>query len=366
MKALITGGAGFVGSNLAAYLLEHDHEVHAFDSLARYGASENLNWLRSLQTGAAGLQFTHGDIRNAFDVEQLIRRVQPEVIFHLAGQVAMTTSIESPRRDFEINVLGSINVLEAVRLYSPQTAIVYASSNKVYGNLGHLDLIEAETRYQPRAYVPGGTGAQSGGVDESTAIEFHTPYGCSKGAADQYMLDYARGFGLKTVVFRHSTIYGGRQFATFDQGWVGWFVRQALETQTDPGRAEFTVSGDGKQVRDLLHVSDAVSCYLAAYEHIATTSGEAFNIGGGVPNSMSVLELLQHMERRLGLRLKYRHLPWRANDQKYFVADNSKAERLSGWKPKMSKDAGLEDALAWESSRLPGPAAQDAVVSSQV
>jgi CDP-paratose 2-epimerase len=354
MNALITGGAGFVGSNLAAHLLERGENTAIFDSLARHGAAENLAWLRSLSAAGTPLDFTHGDIRNAFDVEQLIRRLQPDVIFHLAGQVAMTTSVQSPRRDFEINVLGSINVLEAVRLYSPKTVIVYASSNKVYGNLSHLELIEAETRYQPRAYVPGTGNSSAGGVDESTAIEFHTPYGCSKGAADQYMLDYARCFGLKTVVFRHSTIYGGRQFATYDQGWVGWFVRQALESKRDPSRAPFTVSGDGKQVRDLLHVSDAVACYVAAYEHIATTEGEPFNIGGGVENSMSLLELLLHLERRLDVKLNYIHLPWRSNDQKYFVADNGKALRLSAWAPKTSKEMGVEDAIAWEQSQSIG------------
>ncbi len=183
-------------------------------------------------------------------------------------------------------------MLEAVRRFAPQTAIIYASSNKVYGNLDHLDLIESATRYQPRTL--------QAGVDESTAIEFHTPYGCSKGAADQYMLDYARSFGLNTVVFRHSTIYGGRQFATYDQGWVGWFCRQALESKHDPARAAFTISGDGKQVRDLLHVSDAVAAYVAAYEHIAAARGQAFNIGGGMENSMSLLELLLFLEKRLG------------------------------------------------------------------
>ena len=338
MNALITGGAGFVGSNLAAYLLDQKENVTVFDSLARHGASENLAWLRSL-----GLtDFIHGDIRNAFDIEQTIKNVQPDVIFHLAGQVAMTTSMQSPRRDFEINVLGSINVLEAVRQYTPKTAIVYASSNKVYGNLDHLDLVEAATRYQPR-------NPASRGVDEATAIEFHTPYGCSKGAADQYMLDYARGCGLNTVVFRHSTIYGGRQFATYDQGWVGWFCRQALESKQDPGRAAFTVSGDGKQVRDLLHVSDAVNAYVSAYEHIAEARGQAFNIGGGIENSMSLLELLLFLEKRLGIKLNYTNLPWRQSDQKFFVADNSKAERLIHWSPKMSKEQGIEDTISWES-----------------
>ncbi len=338
MKALITGGAGFVGSNLAAYLLEAGESVTVFDSLARNGAAENLAWLRSLGLSS----FVHGDVRNAFDVEQVVQATLPDVIFHLAGQVAMTTSMQSPRRDFEINVLGSINVLEAVRQYSPTTAIVYASSNKVYGNLEHLDLVEAATRYQPR------DPAQKG-VDERVAIEFHTPYGCSKGSADQYMLDYARGFGLNTVVFRHSTIYGGRQFATYDQGWVGWFCRQALETKTNPSRPAFTVSGDGKQVRDLLHVSDAVRAYLAAYQHIQGARGEAFNIGGGLENSMSLMELLQFLENRLDIRLKYTHLPWRQSDQKFFVADNSKAERLLRWLPLTSKERGIEDTLSWES-----------------
>jgi CDP-paratose 2-epimerase len=338
MNALITGGAGFVGSNLAAHLLAKGETVTVFDSLARHGASENLAWLRSL-----GLtEFLHGDIRNAFDVEQTIKNVRPDAIFHLAGQVAMTTSMQSPRRDFEINVLGSINVLEAVRQYTPATAIIYASSNKVYGNLDHLDLVEAATRYQPR-------NPATKGVDEATAIEFHTPYGCSKGAADQYMLDYARGFGLNTVVFRHSTIYGGRQFATYDQGWVGWFCRQAIESKQDPSRAAFTVSGDGKQVRDLLHVSDAVNAYIGAYEHIAEARGQAFNIGGGLDNSMSLLELLLFLEERLGIQLKYTHLPWRQSDQKFFVADNGKAERLIQWTPKKSKQHGIEDTIHWES-----------------
>jgi CDP-paratose 2-epimerase len=337
MNALITGGAGFVGSNLAAYLMERGESVTVFDSLARHGASENIAWLRSL----GPVEFIHGDIRNAFDVEETIKKLAPDVIFHLAGQVAMTTSMQSPRRDFEINVLGSINVLEAVRQYTPKTAVIYASSNKVYGNLEHLDLVETETRYQPRT--------NQKGVDESTAIEFHTPYGCSKGAADQYMLDYARGFGLDTVVFRHSTIYGGRQFATYDQGWVGWFCRQAIESKLNPERPAFTVSGDGKQVRDLLHVSDAVRAYVAAYETIETTRGEAFNIGGGIDNSMSLLELLSFLKKRLGVELNYTHLPWRQSDQKFFVADNSKAERLMNWTPRTTKEKGIEDTIQWES-----------------
>ena len=344
MNALITGGCGFVGSNLAAHLLDLDgaHKVTVFDNLSRHGASANLAWLHTLSTAERNpIEFVHGDIRNAFDIEAVVRALQPDVIFHLAGQVAMTTSMQSPRRDFEINVLGSVNVLEAVRQYTPGTAIVYAYSNKVYGNLEHLDLVETETRYTPRA--------SQGGVDESAAIEFHTPYGCSKGAADQYMLDYARGFSLNTVVFRHSTIYGGRQFATYDQGWVGWFCRQAIEAQANPSRQPFTVSGDGKQVRDLLHVSDAVRCYVAAFENIKAARGHAFNIGGGIENSMSLLELLRYLEKRLGVQLNYTHLPWRQSDQKFFVADNSKAQRLIHWVPQTTREQGIEDTLSWES-----------------
>jgi len=343
MKALITGGCGFVGSNLAAHLLELDgaNKVTVFDNLSRQGASANLAWLQTLSTAKRNpIEFVHGDIRKAFDVEAVIVAFQPDVIFHLAGQVAMTTSMQSPRRDFETNVVGSVNVLEAVRQFTPATAIVYASSNKVYGNLDHLDLVETETRYQPRAGV--------GVVDESVALEFHTPYGCSKGAADQYMLDYARGFGLNAVVFRHSTIYGGRQFATFDQGWVGWFCRQAIESKANPAREAFTVNGDGKQVRDLLHVSDAVRCYVAAFEHMHTARGHAFNIGGGMENSMSLIELLRFLEDRLKIKLNYTHLPWRQSDQKFFVADNSKATRILRWSPRMSREQGIETVLAWE------------------
>ncbi len=349
MNCLITGGCGFVGSNLAAYLMAKGGKVTVFDNLSRHGASANLAWLRTLDSanskpdargGDQELAFLHGDIRNLSDVDRLVRTLRPDVIFHLAGQVAMTTSMQNPRNDFEINVLGSINVLEAVRQHCPAAGIVYASSNKVYGNLDHLDLVETPTRYEPRTHASG--------VDESVAIEFHTPYGCSKGAADQYMLDYARGFGLNTVVFRHSTIYGGRQFATYDQGWVGWFVRQALEFKANPSREPFTISGDGKQVRDLLHVSDAVRCYVAAFDHLQQARGQAFNIGGGIENSMSLLELFAMLEAKLAIRLNYRQLPWRQSDQKFFVADNAKAGRLLEWFPATTREQGIDSVIEWE------------------
>ena len=336
MKCLVTGGCGFVGSNLAAHLMGRGDQVTVFDNLSRFGTSMNLEWLRSM----GAFTFVHGDIRNPYDIESLIVQLQPDAIFHLAGQVAMTTSMASPRRDFEINVVGSINVLESVRKYAPKASIVYASSNKVYGNLATLDLVEDTLRWRPKG--------DASGIDERAPLEFHTPYGCSKGATDQYMLDYAHGFGLNTVVFRHSTIYGGRQFATYDQGWVGWFCRQALETQRDPAREPFTVSGDGKQVRDLLHVSDAVRAYIAAHERMSKARGESFNIGGGVVNSMSLLELFRLLEQRLSIRMNYRHLPWRQSDQKYFVADCTKAKRLLDWRPAVTKEDGVESILKWE------------------
>jgi CDP-paratose 2-epimerase len=334
MSYLITGGCGFVGSNIAAHLIGRGEEVTLFDNLSRTGATLNLEWLGTL----GRFEFVRGDTRDPGDLEAIVRRCHPSAILHLAGQVAMTTSMQSPRQDFDINVGGSINLLEAVKQYAPDATVVYASSNKVYGDLP-LDLEEQALRYHPRNCP--------NGIDESASLSFHTPYGCSKGAADQYMLDYARGFGLNTVVFRHSTIYGGRQFATYDQGWVGWFCKQALEIRCQPAREPFTISGDGKQVRDLLHVSDAIRCYLAAVEHIDAARGMAFNIGGGMPNSMSLLELFAHLEQRLGIRMAYQRLPWRQSDQKFFVANNGRACTVLGWTPAISKEEGIEDVLAW-------------------
>ena len=332
-KFLITGGAGFVGSHLAARLLQERAQVVVLDNLSRAASPQNVPWLRALQSeGQRAFEFVEADVRDVARIDDIVGEHQPDAVFHLAGQVAMTTSVAQPRTDFETNVAGTVNVLEAVRRHSPASVVVYASSNKVYGNLGHPDLEETPTRYSPRA---------SAAIDESAPLAFHTPYGCSKGAADQYVLDYARSFGLKTIVFRHSTIYGGRQHATIDQGWVGWFCRQALETKQHPERTPFTIAGDGKQVRDLLHVSDAASAYLAAFEHVETARGEAFNIGGGPANSMSLLELFAWLETRLDVKLRYERVPWRLSDQKYFVADHAKATRVLGWTPHVGVEQGL-------------------------
>ena len=338
--ALVTGGCGFVGSNVAARLRQDGWRVILLDNLGRHGAADNLQWL----LGSGEVEFVHGDTRNLSDVDRIIERFQPTAIFHLAGQVAMTTSVNGPRRDFETNVLGSINVLESVRLRKLKTAILYASSNKVYGNLEGVMLKETALRYT----APD----RPNGIEEAAPLDFQTPYGCSKGAADQYMLDYARVYGLNTVVFRHSTIFGGRQFATFDQGWVGWFCQQALEVKQNPAREPFTISGDGKQVRDLLFVDDAVDCYLAGVRRVESVRGQAFNIGGGMGNSSSLLELFEMLERLLDVRLKYRVLPWRHSDQKFFVADISKAKRLLDWAPKLTKEEGVKRTLEWVKQQL--------------
>jgi CDP-paratose 2-epimerase len=333
--ALVTGGCGFVGSNVAARLLVEGWQPVLFDNLSREGAAGNLRWL----TEKSGCEFRRGDTREFNDLDRVIRETQPSVIFHLAGQVAMTTSMNDPRRDFETNVTGSINLLESVRRAKLPCAIVYASSNKVYGELNGVALKEEATRYSAPDFPEG--------IAETANLDFQTPYGCSKGAADQYMLDYARVFGLNTVVFRHSTIFGGRQYATFDQGWVGWFCRQALETQQAPQRPPFTISGDGKQVRDLLFVDDAVDCYLAASRRIQDVRGHAFNIGGGMRNSCSLLELFALLEKSLGVRLQYERLPWRHSDQKFFVADIAKARRLLGWDPRIGREEGVKRMLDW-------------------
>ncbi len=335
MKYLITGGCGFVGSNLAAKLLASGEDVAIFDNLSREGCPANLAWLHSL----GKLEFIHGDMRNANDVDHLLQRLRPAVIFHLAGQVAMTTSMLDPRKDFEINVLGSLNLLESARSHSRDATIIYSSSNKAYGNLGTIRLLESDRRYVAPDHPLG--------IDETMPLDFHTPYGCSKGAADQYMLDYSRSFGLNTVVFRHSTIYGGRQFATFEQGWVGWFCRQALEAKRHPDRPPFTIAGDGKQVRDLLYVDDAVDCYLAAARSIDLARGQAFNIGGGMANSCSLLELFDMLESLLDVRLQYTRLPWRHDDQKTFVANCGKALRLLQWSPQVSREQGVRRTLEW-------------------
>jgi len=337
MKLLITGGCGFLGSNLAAEALCRGYELVVFDNLSRYGTTENLAWLLS----QGSFRFVHGDIRNYNDVSRLVQEIRPDAVFHLAGQVAMTTSIANPRMDFEINVIGSHNLLEAVRLHVPEAAVVYSSTNKVYGDLDRFTYIENATRYE--------CVERPLGFDENTPLDLRSPYGCSKGAADQYMLDYARVFGLKTVVFRHSSMYGGRQFSTYDQGWVGWFCQKAAESYKVRDRAPFTISGNGKQVRDVLHADDMVILYFATLEKIDSAAGKVFNIGGGLNESLSLLELFKMLESMTGVPLVYSRLPVRQSDQKVFIADIGRATQSLSWRPTVSCEDGVKRMLEWVS-----------------
>jgi CDP-paratose 2-epimerase len=334
MKLLITGGCGFLGSNLAADAIESGDNVLIFDNLYRNGSRENLSWLKT----KGHFTHVHGDIRSLNDVTSVVQSFQPDAIYHLAGQVAMTTSIVNPRMDFEVNVMGTHNLLEAVRLHAPNATVVYSSTNKVYGDLEQFTYEEKPTRFTCVERLSG--------FNESTQLDFQSPYGCSKGAADQYMLDYARIFGLKTVVFRHSSMYGGRQFATYDQGWVGWFCQKAVELSRGVEN-RFTISGSGKQVRDVLHADDMKRLYSLAIEKIAHVSGQAFNVGGGIENSLSLLELFELLERQLNVQLKYDRLPVRESDQRVFVADISKAQKLLGWRPVVSAKDGVARMVDW-------------------
>jgi CDP-paratose 2-epimerase len=335
MKLLITGGCGFLGSNLASDAISRGDDLVVFDNLYRNGSRDNLAWLQT----QGKFSFEHGDIRNQNDITRIVQRFQPDAIFHLAGQVAMTTSIANPRMDFEVNVGGTHNLLEAVRQYAPQAIVVYSSTNKVYGDLEQYTYEETATRFQCIEHPYG--------FNERTRLDFHSPYGCSKGAADQYMLDYARIFGLKTVVFRHSSMYGGRQFATYDQGWVGWFCQKAIETSRGQLKQPFTISGTGKQVRDVLHSDDMKRLYIAAVCNIEQAKGQAFNIGGGIDNSLSLVELFSLLESMIEIKMNYEKLPVRESDQRVFVADIQKAKSILNWAPLIPSAVGVAKMLDW-------------------
>ncbi len=336
MTWLITGGCGFIGSNLADVLLQRSEQIILFDNLSRVGSQDNLQWLRRRHGNK--WSFVQADIRDSNQVESTIKKFKPHAIVHLAGQVAMTTSLQNPRLDFEVNGMGTLNVLEAVRLYLPKTIVLYSSTNKVYGSLENLRYCEMDHRYELVDFPDG--------LDESLPLDGHSPYGCSKLTGDQYVHDYSRMYGLQTVVFRHSSMYGGRQFATYDQGWVGWFCQKAIEME-DPESPAFTISGDGKQVRDVLHARDLVQVYLKAVEHISQASGQIYNIGGGMDNSLSLLELFQMLEILTGFPMRFKHLSWRDGDQKVFVANVNKASRDFEWRPTVSKEDGIHEMLEW-------------------
>jgi CDP-paratose 2-epimerase len=346
MNVLITGGCGFLGSNVAASYLQEGARVVVIDKMLKNGSWENLRWLQAQTAGQGNLEFCQGDVSEIELVEDVFSRFGPfDYICHLAGQVAMTTSLADPIADFRTNALGTIHLLETARKRSPGTFLAFSSTNKVYGDLKSLEYGETATRY----YLP----SYPCGIDESMPLDFASPYGCSKGSADQYVRDWYRNFGLKTVVFRHSSIYGGRQYATVDQGWVGWFTLKAVEQKACRSNAvaidPFTISGTGKQVRDVLHSKDLIGLYRKAYMQRDACAGEVFNIGGGLENSMSLIELFESLSQLLGIDegLEYQRQPRRQSDQDYFVADISKAKRLLDWSPQVASKEGLSQMIQW-------------------
>jgi CDP-paratose 2-epimerase len=330
VKVVITGGAGFIGSNTAARFMREGHAVVVIDDLSRHGTDKNLEWLR--QQGS--FEFSQTDIRNAAALEAAVRpHADARAVLHLAAQVAVTTSVEDPRTDFEINALGTFNVLELVRKHVREAILLFASTNKVYGGLEHLPVAEVGGRYQLTT--------RPHGIPETEPLDFHSPYGCSKGAADQYVIDYSRIYGLRTVALRQSCIYGRRQFGVEDQGWVAWFTIAAKQ-----GRP-ITIYGDGKQVRDALFVDDLVELYRACIDQADTVTGKAYNVGGGPENQLSLLELLSDLERRFGVSIERTFSTTRPGDQPVFVADIRKAERELGWRPKTSVREGVGILADW-------------------
>ncbi|MCJ7715572.1 MAG: GDP-mannose 4,6-dehydratase [Anaerolineales bacterium] len=328
---LITGGAGFIGTNYAARLLTRGDQVVIFDNLSRPGTPGNIEWLRNTY-GEDSFQLIVGDVR---DAEEIKTAVEPaDLVLHLAAQVAVTTSVIDPRNDFEVNALGTLNVLEAARLSPNHPPVLYASTNKVYGNLEDVQVEEGETNY----YFPD----HPDGIPESQILDFHSPYGCSKGAGDQYVRDYHRIFDLPTVVFRQSCIYGPHQFGIEDQGWVAWFVIAAVT-----GRP-ITIYGDGKQVRDLLYVDDLLTAYDLAAEHIDKTAGQIYNIGGGSKNTLSIWkEFGPLLEKELGQTIPVSRQTWRPGDQRVFIADISKAKMDFDWKPEIDVETGIRMLFDW-------------------
>jgi CDP-paratose 2-epimerase len=328
MRVLITGGAGFIGCNLAHHLARRGHQVHVLDSLARPGSERNLAWLR--ETVGEALTFTQADVRDAAAVTAAAAGA--DAIFHFAAQVAVTSSVVDPVYDFEVNARGTLNVLEAARRHG--SAVFYTSTNKVYGGMEDVPIVELPTRY---AYAD-----LPWGVSEQQPLDFHSPYGCSKGAADQYVRDYARIYGLRTVVFRMSCIYGERQFGNEDQGWVAHFLIAAVL-----GRP-ITIYGDGKQVRDLLHVDDLVRAFELAWEQLDTTAGRVYNIGGGPANALAIwAEFGPLLEELLGRPVPVGYGPWRPGDQRVYITDVRRAAAEFGWQPTIGAREGITRLLRW-------------------
>ena len=331
-RVLVTGGAGFIGSNLADALAKQGHTVVVFDALARAGVERNLAWLQ--QTHGKRIVAIKADIRDEEAVAEAVRNA--DVVYHLAAQVAVTTSMDDPVDDFAINIKGTLNLLEAVRRDRRRIPVIFASTNKVYG-----DLLDIEMQRQGDAYTPADTGVRTQGVSETRPLDFHTPYGVSKGAADQYVLDYSRSFDIPTCVLRMSCIYGPRQMGTEDQGWVAHFLIRALNDQP------ISIYGDGCQVRDILHVNDAVAAYLGAWERIEQVNGRAFNLGGGPANAVSLRQVIDRIEEVAGRPVKLSFSDWRPGDQRYYVSDARAVRDALGLPAFTHWREGLQDLADW-------------------
>ena len=330
MNILVTGGAGFIGTNLTEYYLKKGHRVCIFDNFARSGSQKNLAWLKTL---GGNLHIVKGNIVK--DILLIKKEVEKsDVVFHFAAQVAVTSSVLDPRSDFEVNARGTFELLELIRQSKARPVIFYSSTNKVYGEMNDIPVVEKKTRYSYKK-LPWG-------VSEKQLLDFHSPYGCSKGVADQYMRDYGRIYGLKTVVFRQSCVYGLRQFGVEDQGWVAWFII-ALSL----GK-KIKIYGNGKQVRDLLDVRDLVRAYDLCLKNIKKTSGQIYNIGGGIKNTMSVwYEFKPILEKLFQKKITAEFVRWRPGDQPIFISDNRKALRDFSWKPQISVEQGIKDLYQW-------------------
>jgi CDP-paratose 2-epimerase len=330
-RILITGGAGFIGTNLAERLLSEGHKVAIYDNLSRAGVEQNVSWLR--ERHGDNLRVEVADLRDASSLKPAV--LAASKIFHFAAQVAVTTSLVEPRYDYEVNVGGTLNLLEAIRAASNPPPLLFTSTNKVYGALSDLALQKNGTRYQPLDT------AMRSGVSEERPLDFHSPYGCSKGAADQYVLDYARTFGIPALVFRMSCIYGPHQMGTEDQGWIAHFLIQAING------LPIVICGDGMQVRDVLFVEDLVDAMLLAQANIRTLSAQAFNIGGGLGNTISLNELLDLIGNLHGQAPEIRTHDWRVGDQRYYVSDTRKFRAATGWAPRVSIHEGVQRLCEW-------------------
>ena len=346
---LITGGAGFIGTNLADRLLAEGREVIVFDNFSRRGVDRNAQWLAARH--GPRVRIVEGDIRDAAAVARALRNAAQ--VFHFAAQVAVTSSLVDPVGDFEVNARGTLNLLEALRGRPRPAPLVFTSTNKVYGDLDDLELGLGETRY-----VPVNPAVRAHGVGEDRAVSFCSPYGCSKGTADQYVLDYARTFRLPAAVFRMSCIYGPHQCGTEDQGWVAHFVIRAIKGEP------VTIYGDGMQVRDVLFVDDLVDAFLLAQAHMDRVGGRAFNMGGGPESTTSLLELLDRIAELHGGRLAFERDAWRAADQRYYVSDTRRFRALTGWRPRTDLTAGLLALYQWLLGAQPRPVAVAGTMAS--